>query len=415
MSTLSIESGPNRLVCRRPQLQDTVQPTRYPELIGHQEADVIVVGAGIVGIAHALLLAELGCQVVIVDQGRIGLGTTQEQARMITRAFDEPFDRLADRYGIEKLKQLFQISNLAQKSLYSYIGRHRLDCDFLHCHSDFGAYRSNEQSLRSMWSAIKGIDEGTVLLTGKKASVAYERFAELIRFRNEGTYNVLKFINESLKRKKARRFIRVFEQSQVTDVSVSRSQVTVSTERGDVRAPHCVIATGSPGLLTEEFTEIFHPVFQDSTVSAVVRYDEPHGYRTNINRFDTPYVNCWRAIDPRTLHVTGMGLCPEKETWNDGDDPLEALLRFVDSYLGRGYEVTHTWSSRETRKPIIDTKDGLMVAGPHPYFPRQVTLSLGAGGTGNVNAFIAANVNVGRIFFGEENPFGQLFDINRFA
>jgi len=47
-----------------------------PAARGHRDADVVVIGAGIAGLTSALLLAREGLDVVVLEAGRVGAGTT---------------------------------------------------------------------------------------------------------------------------------------------------------------------------------------------------------------------------------------------------------------------------------------------------------------------------------------------------
>jgi gamma-glutamylputrescine oxidase len=49
---------------------------RHPALAGHADADVVIVGAGVTGLACALRLAESGAAVVVLDAGRCGAGAS---------------------------------------------------------------------------------------------------------------------------------------------------------------------------------------------------------------------------------------------------------------------------------------------------------------------------------------------------
>jgi glycine/D-amino acid oxidase-like deaminating enzyme/nitrite reductase/ring-hydroxylating ferredoxin subunit len=59
-------------------------PAARPQLDGDRSADVAVVGAGITGLTAALLLAREGRSVVVVDQGRVGEGTTGHSTAKVT-------------------------------------------------------------------------------------------------------------------------------------------------------------------------------------------------------------------------------------------------------------------------------------------------------------------------------------------
>lgn len=50
--------------------------TSHPQLTGTYDADVVVVGAGITGLTTALLLAQGGVSVAVVEVHRVASGTT---------------------------------------------------------------------------------------------------------------------------------------------------------------------------------------------------------------------------------------------------------------------------------------------------------------------------------------------------
>ena len=62
----------------------TTPETSYPRLTGTHDADVVVVGAGITGLTTALLLAQGGVSVAVVEAHRVASGTTGYTTAKVT-------------------------------------------------------------------------------------------------------------------------------------------------------------------------------------------------------------------------------------------------------------------------------------------------------------------------------------------
>ena len=65
-----------------------------PKLTGNEQADVVVIGAGIAGLSTAYELARLGKSVIVIDRGKLGRGMIPacEQDRIAQDKAD--FDRM---------------------------------------------------------------------------------------------------------------------------------------------------------------------------------------------------------------------------------------------------------------------------------------------------------------------------------
>ncbi|WP_338463201.1 FAD-dependent oxidoreductase [Brevibacillus borstelensis] len=74
-------------------------PPSYPALDSDLSCDVLIIGAGISGAQCGYYLSELGQDVVIVEKGRAGLGSTCTNTAVLQYAGDKMAHELADSFG----------------------------------------------------------------------------------------------------------------------------------------------------------------------------------------------------------------------------------------------------------------------------------------------------------------------------
>ena len=78
--------------------ESTELPTQ-PTLDRDERADVVVIGGGITGLTLALLLAQAGRRVTVLERNRIGTGTTGRTTAHLTASLDIEYQTLLSRFG----------------------------------------------------------------------------------------------------------------------------------------------------------------------------------------------------------------------------------------------------------------------------------------------------------------------------
>lgn len=90
--------------------------------------DVAIVGAGVSGALAALMLAEKGHTVIVLDRREPVTGSTQASTAMIQFEIDVPLTELADKIGASKAERAYKRSFAAVQSLMKLIERHGIVC-----------------------------------------------------------------------------------------------------------------------------------------------------------------------------------------------------------------------------------------------------------------------------------------------
>ena len=82
--------------------------TAFPELDGHVEADICIVGAGFTGVSTALTLAERGYSVAIVEANRVGWGASGRNGGQLINGLSG-MARLEKKLGREHADMLWDL------------------------------------------------------------------------------------------------------------------------------------------------------------------------------------------------------------------------------------------------------------------------------------------------------------------
>ena len=100
----------------------------YAPLNGDTRTDVCVIGAGFTGLSAALLLAERGFSVTVLEQNRVGWGASGRcGGQMIGGVPGE--DRLAAVAGPALADSLFDLGYLGHEIIARWVQKYRIDCD----------------------------------------------------------------------------------------------------------------------------------------------------------------------------------------------------------------------------------------------------------------------------------------------
>jgi glycine/D-amino acid oxidase-like deaminating enzyme len=102
----------------------------FDPLYGENDAEVVVIGAGITGLTAAVLLAERGRKVVILEAGRVGRGETGHTTAHLTEAVDARYHFLTRSYDAEVAQLVAEGSRSAIEQIERFTRELSIDCDF---------------------------------------------------------------------------------------------------------------------------------------------------------------------------------------------------------------------------------------------------------------------------------------------
>lgn len=94
------------------------------------QADVVIVGAGLTGLSAALELAGNGSRVVVLDAQHVGWGASNRNAGMATTGLAIGLNQALSRYGRDRAVEYYLEYDKAISAIEALVDEHAIDCDF---------------------------------------------------------------------------------------------------------------------------------------------------------------------------------------------------------------------------------------------------------------------------------------------
>jgi glycine/D-amino acid oxidase-like deaminating enzyme/nitrite reductase/ring-hydroxylating ferredoxin subunit len=107
-----------------------VQLPAFPSLDSNLNADVCIVGSGIVGLTCAYTLAKEGKSVIVVDQGSVAGGQTARTTAHLSWVLDDRYYNLEKFFGEEGARLAAESHTAAIDYIEKIILEEKIDCDF---------------------------------------------------------------------------------------------------------------------------------------------------------------------------------------------------------------------------------------------------------------------------------------------
>ncbi len=353
------------------------------------KADVVVIGAGIVGAAHAARLAERGVDVALVDMADVGAGATGHSSAKVSVLHDCATAAIADLRGTDVAATYVDANRFGFDWIADRVAQRSIDCDWevrpaisYTVGNDVDDVGREAELLSSFGLPAEMVDPGLPFTT-----------TAAVRVESQAQFDPVPFVHDLAddvqdRGGKVSRSVRAF------GIEDSGDGVVVHTSAGDISARWLVAATGLPFLDRGLFFARCPPESSYVVACAVESPPPPGMYLSH----DGPKRSMRTAHGPDGEEVLLVG--GEPHTTGRGGDTVaryRALVEWADTHFGVR-EVTHRFMTEDFKTP-----DQVPYVGPLHPGPTSVLVATGMNKWGFTNAVAAAETNVATIT-GDDAP-----------
>jgi glycine/D-amino acid oxidase-like deaminating enzyme len=364
----------------------------FPRIRGEHTTDVAIIGGGLTGCATAYTCTAAGLKAVLVESGRVGLGSAGRSAGLMLSDPRPLFRDVADAHGVRVARRVFEAWRRAAVDAAALLRRLRVTGGVETLDSVIAGFGDDEKRLRREFASREeaGLEARWLSQKQMRQATALEASAG-IRLREGYVVDPYRAC-VSLATAAAKRGAALFERSHAKKVRFGRKGVEVTLDGAVVRASTAIVTTG---IATPEFASLRRHFKRRETYLALTEPMSPAmrrqvGSRTaTIRDTRTPRHRIRFARDGRIL-VAGADQDETPARTRNGvliqrtGQLMYELLTMYPAISGLipefGWELSYG-----------ETADGLMYIGPHRNFPHHL-FALGGDADSITDAFLAARV-----------------------
>ena len=366
-------------------------------LRGDREADVAIIGGGIVGIVAARILKDRGQRVAVIEAGRAGHGVTGRSTAKVTAQHATYLQRIERDHGKDAARTYAEANRVGVELICEMAERHGLACDLEP--ADSWVYATTEDGARKLE------DERAA---SERAGLAMEIVTETdlpfpvraaLRLAGQRQFQPADFVAQLAATLPGDGSL-LFEHSLVTDWDEGR----VSTAEGCVRARCVIMATHLPLGQVGQFHAHNSPHMHALMAVPVAPGRAPAGMYISVDEPKRSLRSHRKADGGAMLILTGPTFKHgDAAAEADGFAELEQFAREHFGYSGGGYR----WTNED-----YSPRDGLPYVGWAGSAGKSLLVATGFDAWGLSNG-AAAGLILADLCEGRDNRWASCFDASR--
>ncbi|MHB0975585.1 MAG: FAD-dependent oxidoreductase [Candidatus Aquicultorales bacterium] len=356
----------------------TTPQTYYPPLESDLEIDVLVVGAGIVGLTTAYLLSNEGLSVAVIESDRIVAGVTgHTTAKLTALQGSTVYQNIVKHFGAETAKAYAVMNVSAIQTVESLAGSNGIACDFER--TTAYTFTESEAGIQAIGAEARTLRElGFPAKFSERAPLPFETKAA-VSLAEQAQFHPRKYLL-GLAEVLDSRGVRIFERTRAVDAEDGEPCV-VRTELARIEARHIVMATTFPFFDKGVFFARLYPGYSYA-VAFEANGPLPDGHYYSEDGIHHSLRT--HKIPGKTLLIVGGG---DHKT-GQGGSALE-YFEWIEAYARERFDLRsadYHWSTED-----YDTPDGLPFIGRSPG-ANHIYMAVGFAGWGMTNGTAAASI-----------------------
>lgn len=339
------------------------------------KTDVLIVGGGITGVLCGHMLKNAGVDCVVVEADKICGGITNNTTAKITCQHGLLYDKLINKYGLEKAQLYFEINGRAVNQYKDMC--QKIDCDY--SESDSYVYsRDSRQKIEKEAEALSKIGCNAVFT--QSTELPFE-VAGAVGIKNQAQFNPLKFAYAVAKD------LPIYQNTKVTELMPDGAK----TNNGYIKTKKIIVATHFP--FVNKHGGYFVKMYQHR--SYVVALDAKSDIR-NMYVDEAQKGLSFRRYGELLLVGGGSHRTGKKGgNWNE-------LTHFAQRYYPNAREVCR-WATQDCM-----TLDGIPYIGQYAKNTPNLYVATGFNKWGMTSSMVAASI-LADMVQGKENKYSSVF------
>ena len=316
------------------------------------EADVVIVGAGVTGLTAARRLADLEKSVIVVDAQLLGEGASAINGGQLNYGLKPATSELIKKYGPQVTRELWDASLDAIDLAERIIEEDGFDAGFRRSGAVSLGYRNDSsqkahatsRTYRDLFGFETKVVEGDDLPT----VIGSDQFSAALVSDADGAIDPAKY-NFGLARAVAQRGVPIVDRCEVTDLSRSDTGHIVKTTRGVIRTGSVLMATNgyTPKDLVPELRRQIIPIGSYMVATAPLP-DETLERLLPGNRLywtQRRFLNYFRRSDDNRLLFGGRpNLSPDLDLFTVAGGTHRTIGELFPEIAD--VEITHVWGGK---------------------------------------------------------------------
>jgi glycine/D-amino acid oxidase-like deaminating enzyme/nitrite reductase/ring-hydroxylating ferredoxin subunit len=369
-------------------------------LIESIETDICIIGAGISGLTTAYLLTKAGREVIVIDDGLIGGGTTSRTTAHLSNAIDDRIYRIEEWHGEEKARLAVEAHTKAIDEIERIATEEKIDCDFSRLDGFLFKADDGEDDLDKEFEAAQKMMQVERV---ERAPIKDFDTGECLRFPRQGQFHILKYLS-GLAKAVEQNGGKLFSNTRAIEWKGEDSPEVKTANGQTIKAKSIVLATNYP-IMSKMFAKL--PAYRTYVIGARV----PKGSVEKALFWDTAdpyrYVRTQEEAEHDVLIVGGKDHRTGQE--DDANRRFANLWQWTKTRFPMAEEILYKWSGQ-----FFETHDGLAFIGRFSNSEPNVYLITGDSGMGMTHGTIGGML-VSDLILGRENAWQEVFEPSRLA
>lgn len=377
----------------------------FPTLDSNMDADVCIVGAGIVGLTCAYTLAKAGKSVIVVDQGPVAGGQTARTTAHLTWVLDDRYYNLENFFGEEGARLAAESHSAAIDYIEKIILEEDIDCDFERVDGYlFVPPEDSKDILDKEFTALQKTGKEIIKAARAPFSSSFDT-GPCLRFPKQAQFHILKYLHGLIKAI-LKYGGKIFNHTHINHFEEDSYCLVRTQSWAEITSHSVIVATCTP--INDRF--FIH------TKQAPYR---TYVIGTSIPKDSVPKGLYWDTADPYHYIRVQKHLSNPQLDWLlvGGEDHKTGQDRQVNAK----YEILEKWA--KLRLPMIDTieyrwsgqifepVDSLAFIGKNPG-DKNIYIATGDSGNGLTHGTIAG-ILIPDLILGRANPWKALYEPSR--